>query len=96
MTVKEIIEKLEENDISVSAFAYCDFDSKELGLGEFKEVEQKGGEDEGSEWYSIKYFKDHDVYIMTQGYYQSHYGTDFDYGYGEEVKPKEKIVIVYE
>lgn len=66
-----------------------------IGIGSWKEVEQDGGEDQGSNWYSIKYFEDHDVYIKTQGYYQSYSGTDFHDGYGHEVKPQEKTITVY-
>ena len=69
--------------------------NKKVGIGEWEEVEQKGGMDEGSDWYSVKYFKDHDVYIKTDGYYQSHHGTDFEYGYGKEVKPKEVKITIY-
>src|SRR5690606_38211371 len=47
-----------------------------LGLGEVEEVDSYGGEDCGSNYYSVKYFKDHDVYIKVSGWYQSHYGTD--------------------
>lgn len=67
-----------------------------LGIGEWEEIEQYGGEDCGSTWYSIKYFKDHDVYIKTNGHYQSYNGTEFYDGYGEEVKPVQKTVTVYE
>jgi len=67
-----------------------------LGLGEIEEVEQHGGEGEGDSWYSVKYFKDHDVYIRISGYYQSYDGTTFDQGYGEEVFPKQKMITVYE
>lgn len=64
-------------------------------LGEWREVDSGGGMDRGSDWYSIKYFKDHGVYIRTDGYYQSHHGTDFEGGYGYEVFPKEKTITVY-
>jgi hypothetical protein len=67
-----------------------------LGLGEMKEVSHYGGEGEGETWYSVKYFKDHDVYIRIDGYYQSYDGTTFDEGYGVEVRPKEKTITVYE
>lgn len=92
LTGSEIIAKLLEKN-SFEDIAYCDFDNEELG--EYEEVKQSGGEDEGSNWYSVIYFKDHDVYIKSQGYYQSHYGTDFDYP-PFEVKPKEKTITVYE
>jgi len=65
-------------------------------LGEWTEIEQYGGEDQGSTWFSIKHFVDHGVYIKTDGYYASHHGTDFDDGYGEEVKPVQKTVTVFE
>lgn len=67
-----------------------------IGLGEWEEIEQYGGEDQGSTWYSIKHFVDHDVYIKTDGYYQSYNGTEFEEGYGYEVFPKQKTVTVFE
>lgn len=93
LTVKEIINILESNNISVSDFAYGNFKLPELGTWE--EVEKTGGADQGSYWSSVKYFRDHDVYIRTIGYYQSHYGTDFYNGYGEQVIPKEVKVVKY-
>ena len=94
MTGKEIIEAIKNANISVGDFAYGDFDSPEE-VGEWEEVEQYGGEGKGTDWYSIKYFKEHDVYIRTEGYYQSYSGTEFYDGYGEEVKPKEVTVTQY-
>lgn len=69
-----------------------------LGLGEIEKVASYGGEDMGSTYYSVKYFKDHDVYLRVDGWYQSHYGVDFDDWDDavKEVKPKEKTVTVYE
>lgn len=96
MTAEEILKVLENSDVSVDSFGYNDFDSVELGLGECKEIEKYGGEDQGSTWYSVKYFKDHDVYIRTDGYYSSYNGTEFDEGYGYEVKPAQKTITVYE
>jgi len=98
-TFQEIIEILKEklND-DVAMFAYHDFDQDKIGLGEIKEVTQKGGEGEGNEWYSVKYFTDHDIYIRVDGYYSSYNGTDFDNGWDccEEVKPQQKTITVYE
>lgn len=91
---KILIDKIE----SEADFAWESYDREALGLGEIIEVHQEGGEGEGDHWESVKYFKDHDVYIKATGHYQSHNGTDF-YGWGEtlsEVKPKEKTIIVYE
>lgn len=101
LNYKQIYEKLEEffdkdDNGGVSAFAYGNYDPKGLGLGEIEEVTQKGGEGEGSEWYSVKYFKDHDVYIKVEGYYSSYHGTDFENGYGDECRPKLKTITIYE
>lgn len=68
---------------------------QKLGLGEVEEVDQYGGEGQGDTWYSVKHFKDHDVYIRIDGYYSSYNGTDFEEGYGREVKPKEKVITVF-
>lgn len=65
----------------------------ELGLGRVVEVERYDGE--GDTWYSIKHFVDHDVYIKTKGYYQSHHGTEFDHGYGHEVRPQQQTITVF-
>jgi len=94
----EILEVLKEKLNDVSDFAYEDYDDDELGLGEIKEVEQVGGEDEGSTWYSVKHFVDHDVYVRVDGYYSSYNGTDFYDGWNccSEVKPIQKTITVYE
>ena len=67
-----------------------------LGLGKVVEVKQYGGEEQGSTWYSIKHFVDHDVYIRTDGYYQSYHGTDFHDGIGRVVTPQQKTITVFE
>jgi hypothetical protein len=86
---EEDYDKLSTNDQRLIVSNY-------LGIGDWKEVDQYGGEGEGERWYSVKYFKDHDVYIKTNGFYSSYNGTDFDYGYGYEVKPVQKTITVYE
>lgn len=68
----------------------------ELGLGEIKEADSYGGEDCGAEWYKVWYFKDHDLYIRIDGYYQSYNGAEFNDGYGREVKKTEKVITVFE
>jgi hypothetical protein len=65
-------------------------------FGRVVEVEQKGGQGEGEEWYSVIHFEDHDVYIRIDGYYSSYGGTDFDSAEFNEVRPKEKTITVYE
>ncbi len=67
-----------------------------LGLGKVVEVKQVGGEGEGETWYSVKHFVDHNVYLRIDGFYASYNGTDFNDGYGYEVKPTQKTITVYE
>lgn len=95
LTGEQILEKIQAN-MSVSEFAYEDYSSEELGLGEVKVVDKYGGEDKGSTWYKVQYFVEHDVYIRTDGWYSSYDGTYFDEGYGSVVKPVEKMVTFYE
>lgn len=71
------------------------FMEHELKLGKVVNVEQKGGTDEGSEWYIIKHFVEHDVYIKTDGYYSSYEGTDFHKGFGYKDIPKQKMITYY-
>ncbi len=94
-TAQEILDIIEKN-MSVEEFAYKDYDSEELGLGEVKVVDKYGGEDQGSEWYKVQYFVEHDVYIKTEGWYSSYNGIGFEEGYGEEVRPTQKTITVYE
>lgn len=69
---------------------------KQLGLGEIKEVDSYGGEGQGETWYVVNHFVDHDVYIRTDGFYSSYNGTDFDEGFGSEVRPISKTITVFE
>lgn len=73
---------------------------EDLGLGKVVEVDQYGGSDQGSSWYVVKHFVDHDVYIRVNGYYSSYEGTDFflteNEPFGFEVEPVEKVVVFYE
>jgi hypothetical protein len=96
LTATQIIQKIADSGISVRQFGYFDFNSDELGLGEITEVSRQGGEGKGEDWHSVKYFVDHDVYIKTEAFYSSYHGCDFEYGYGEEVRLREKTITVYE
>lgn len=61
-----------------------------------KEIESYGGEDCGSTYYSVYKFTrgDEEEIVRFDGWYASHYGTDFqDYKF---VRPVEKTVIEYE
>lgn len=91
----EILKKEFENTPHLGTIIVEEY-LKSLGLGKVVEVEKYGGEDMGSTWYSVKHFVDHDIYIKTEGYYSSYNGTDFNEGYGTEVRPIEKKVIVFE
>lgn len=99
MNYQEIIENLKlfyEDDFP--EFAYADGDDV-TDVGKFKEVEQHGGEDEGSDWYSVKFFPDHDVYIKVSGYYSSYNGTDFNSEWNgdvQEVRPVVRPTTFYE
>lgn len=93
----EILEKIKSVCGSVYEFAHEDYDPNDFGLGPCTEVKQYGGEGKGDKWYSIKYFKDHDVYIRVDGYYQSYNGAEFEgWKSCKEVKPEEKLITVYE
>lgn len=97
-TYEEILTILQEKIDSVDDFAYDEFDQDELGLGPINEVQQEGGMDEGSNWFSVKHFVDHDIYIKVTGYYQSHHGTDFWDGWDscKQVTPQQRTITVYE
>jgi len=98
MNYQEILEVLKSKLEDVREFGYEDFDPEDLGLGSIDNVASHGGEDQGSDWWVVYYFEDHDVYIKVEGYYSSYHGTDFEH-WDEacsEVKPKEKVVTVYE
>lgn len=97
MNFQEIISELQKADISVQEFAYDDCTYPE-GIGTVEEVEQHGGEGEGEDWFSVKHFKDHDLYIKVSGNYYSHNGTDFEDWEDavKQVTPKQKTITVYE
>lgn len=96
LTEEEILEKLKTSGVSINEYAFESYIPPELGLGEIVEVTQHGGEGEGDNWYTVKLFKDHNIYIKTSGFYSSYNGADFNCGWGKEVKPMEKVVTMYE
>lgn len=97
MEFKEIIEELQNQEITNNDFAYGDMVNPLPKIGTWTEVDQHGGEGEGDDWWSVKYFRDHNIYIKIYGYYTSYEGTTFDRGIEcySEVIPKEETVIVY-
>jgi hypothetical protein len=94
-TAQEILDVLAANNVDWSDFAYGEFNSEALGLGDFNIVEKHGGEGEGENYHVVQYFKDHDVYIRIDGFYQSYDGTYFDNA-PYEVRPTERVVTFYE
>lgn len=94
LTFDEIIAKCKELDFSKSDYGYGKFDKNIFG--EVKQVYSQGGEGKGENWERVYHFIDHNVYLSMCGYYQSYNGVEF-YDYEPtEVKPKQKIITVYE
>lgn len=94
MNFKDILGEILEHSTLVE-FAYEDFDTTKIKgkLGDFKVVARRGGSDQGTEWWNIFYFKEHDIYIKFDGYYTSYDGLeDVD---AFQVYPKEVMVTVY-
>lgn len=97
MNYEELLKEIKAQGGDVSEFGYGDI-SKDEPIGPFKLVDRGGGLDQGSNWYRVYYFENHDVYIKISGYYQSYNGTEFG-NWDEavsEVRPKTKIITVYE
>ena len=93
LTVKEIISRLKELDITPLDFAVGEFESE--SFGGYETVESEGGyEGGGEDYYRVKYFKLHDVYIKTEGWYYSYDGVNVD-DYGYEVFPKDIMTTIY-
>lgn len=106
--IKEILESdlFSDNDSSPSEFMLGEFytNADEIEKeGEFKEeyrklgqlkcVDEYGGEGQGDDYYSVYHFIDHDIYIKFQGWYASHYGSEYSEMF--EVKPVTVTKIEY-
>ena len=98
MNFKEIVEKLDQLEVSKDEFAHEDWDRKVIKetFGEVKEVFHKGGSGQGEEWSVVRYFADHDVYIRLDGFYTSYDGANFDDDEYFEVFPQTKTITIYE
>lgn len=46
--------------------------------------------------YAVTHLLDHDIIVRTAVVIDSYGATSYPYGYGREVKPKEKTIITYE
>jgi len=64
-----------------------------LGLNNF---EDKGGRADTSQFWSIVYFKDYDVYLKISGTYDSYGEYEHEYDTIKEVKPKQVTETIYE
>lgn len=64
-----------------------------LDSGVARQVEQKGGEGEGEEYYLI--FSVEDQFFKVEGYYTSWNGANWDSAEVEEVEPVEVLVTQY-
>jgi uncharacterized protein YlxP (DUF503 family) len=94
MEVKEILERLEERNISWTELGYQDVDWDALELGKVNVVASYGGEGQGETYYVVYHFVDHDKYIRINGFYSSYNGADFDNA-PYEVTPQQKTITVY-
>lgn len=109
-TARELIEIIVQNDLLKPLFD-DDFDDfeledeegediedienwlKELGLGE---LEYKDSREDTSEFWTVIYFKDHDVYLKIYGEYDSYGQGDHEFEGVKEVFPKEIQTTIYE
>ena len=95
-TLERILEQLSEDDKE----AFMDGDGpEELFNNELiivKNVDSYGGEDMGSDYWSVYSFtKDNEeVFVKFYGWYASHYGSE--YRGHKFVAPKKKTITVYE
>lgn len=95
-TVTVIIDNLSEQDkhnMMQGDYSTEVFDNESITV---ISKDSYGGEDQGSDYWQVYSFsKDNEeVFVKFNGWYASHYGTDYrDYSF---VTPKEKTVVVYE
>jgi hypothetical protein len=64
-------------------------------LHDYEEVECKGGEGEGDNYYFVLYFPIADTYIRSDGFYASYEGAS-EFCDWQVVHPIEKTIIIYE
>lgn len=93
--LKEMFAKDDVGDSYMREDNVCKDELDQYGI-ESEMVCQKGGMDQGSTYYTVWKFSRNgeDVYVRFDGYYASHYGTDYE-GFSF-VTPKEKVITVYE
>lgn len=96
--------KEEDDDDYCYSSTIANFDedgyNENLGLGLIKEVDSHGGPDEGSDYWKVIHFVDHDIYLKYEGCYSSYESTEWEgdtFAEGAtQVYPQTKTIIVYE
>lgn len=104
MKKQQLLDYFKGNREVAEDFMYEGYSSNETDWapGELKSVTFKvedhyGGEDQGSNYYSVYSFETEDegtIYLKFYGWYASHYGCDYEDFC--EVKPREKTIVVWE
>lgn len=105
MNLGEIFAVLTENKIRVASFAES---NSITGIGSIRTV-QKAEYPKGSSYndspyeqgfdetfYLVRHIVDHDIYVKIAVTLDSYAEESYQYGYGVEVFPKEKTIMVYE
>lgn len=95
-TLKSIIDQLSEYEKETFMDGYGPEEVFDNQLITVKQVDSYGGEDMGSDYWSVYSFtKDNEeIFVKFYGWYASHVGSEYR-GYSF-VKPKQKTITVYE
>lgn len=97
MNKETVITHIRKANYDVGEFAFMD-EGTIPNIGDFTQIEQRGGEGQGDYWYSVKHFSEKDLYVKVSGFYSSYLGTSFD-SFEDEldiVRPVQKTITVYE
>lgn len=57
---------------------HAEFKAEYAKLGNVEMMEQFGGEGDGDQYWAVYHFKDHGVYVQFDGWYASHYGSEYN------------------
>lgn len=95
-TLQLILEQLSDYDKECLMDGYGSDEKFDNELITVKKVDSYGGEDMGSEYWTVYSFtKDNEiVYVKFYGWYASHFGSEYQ-GFNI-VTPEQKIITVYE
>jgi hypothetical protein len=106
MNLNEIIEHLQEAEVSPSDFYYEEVDYiKDEAKGEAKEAFDKIGKidileqglnEDSYDAYVIVHFVDHNIYMKLTAQYDSYQSEQNFEEWGEEVHPREITKVVYD